>query len=125
VRTIAVVDDDLRVLESLRNLLASCGYKAVSYSSVEMFLASNALSQTDCIIADVEMRQFSGLELLQHVRASRSEVPIVIITGKPSANSRAFYLGKGANGFFRKPIDCLALVLLIDDLLTRPDKPKS
>jgi FixJ family two-component response regulator len=27
-RTIAVVDDDLRVLESLINLLASCGYKA-------------------------------------------------------------------------------------------------
>jgi CheY-like chemotaxis protein len=38
------------------------------------------------------------------------EVPVVIITGKPSANSKAFYLDKGANGFFRKSIDGQALV---------------
>jgi FixJ family two-component response regulator len=118
VRTIAVVDDDLRVLESLQNLLASCGYKAVTYWSAEMFLASDGLSQTDCIIADVEMRQIGGLELLERIRVSQSEVPVVIITGKPSANSKAFYLDKGANGCFRKPIDGQALVDLIDDLLT-------
>jgi FixJ family two-component response regulator len=62
VRTIAVVDDDLRVLESLQNLFASCGCKTVTYSSAEMFLASDGCSQTDCIIADVEMKQLSGLE---------------------------------------------------------------
>jgi FixJ family two-component response regulator len=33
--TIAVIDDDLRVLESLVNLLASFGYKAESYKSAE------------------------------------------------------------------------------------------
>jgi len=123
--TIAVVDDDLRVLESLQNLLASCGYKAVTYSSADMFLGSSELSQADCIIADVGMRQISGLELLQRVRASQSEVPVVIITGRPSANSKAFYLDNGADGFFRKPIDGQALVDLIDDLLTRPIKPTS
>ena len=120
-----MVDDDLRVLESLQNLLASCGYKAVTYSSADMFFASSELSQADCIIADVGMRQISGLELLQSVRASQSEVPVVIITGRPSANSRAFYLDNGADGFFRKPIDGQALVDLIDDLLTRSIKPTS
>ena len=121
--TIAVVDDDLRVLESVQNLLASGGYKAVTYSYAEMFLASDGLSQTDCIIADVEMMQISGLGLLQRVRTSQSEVPVVIITGKPLADPKAFH--KGANGFVRKPIDGHALVDLIDDLLSRPVKPKS
>jgi FixJ family two-component response regulator len=125
VRAIAVVDDDLRVLESLQNLLASCGYKAETYSSAEVFLASDGLSQTDCIIVDVGMRQIGGLELLQSIRASQSEVPVIITTGKPSANSKAFYLDKGASGFFRKPIDGEALVGLIDELITRPVKPKS
>ena len=118
-RTITVIDDDLRVLDSLQNLLASCGYKAVTYSSAERFLTSDGLSQTDCIIADVGMRRISGLQLLQRLRTSQSGVPIIIITGKPSANSEAFYLGEGANGFFRKPVDGLALVDLIDDLLVR------
>jgi FixJ family two-component response regulator len=122
-RTIVVVDDDLRVLESLQNLLASRGYMVAAYSSAEGFLASNAISHTDCIIADVGMRKISGLELLQRIRA-QSEVPVVIITGKPLVNSKAFYLDKGASGFLRKPIDGQALVDLIDELLTRRVKPK-
>ena len=112
-RTIAVIDDDLRVLESLVNLLASCGYKAESYGSAEQFLECDGLSKSFCIIADVEMRKMSGLGLLQHVKSIRSPVPVVIITGKPSENSESFYLEKGAIGFFRKPVDGDALIDLI------------
>ena len=115
-RTIAVIDDDHRVLVSLQNLLASCGYKAETYSSAELFLSSGALSRTSCIITDVEMRRMSGLGLLQHVRSRQSDVPVIIITGKPSDNSETFYLDRGANGFFRKPIDGDALLTLINNL---------
>ena len=118
VRTIAVIDDDFRVLEALQNLLASYGYMAKTYSSAEVFFASDGLSDTQCIIADVEMRQISGLELLQRLRISHCEVPVIIITGKPSAKNETFYLDQGANGFFRKPVDGPALVTLIDHLLT-------
>ena|SRR5689334_6668938 len=118
VRIIAVIDDDLRVLESLQNLLASYGYKAETYSSADLFLASGGPSHSNCIIADVEMRQMTGLELLQHLRGMHCEIPVIVITGKPSAHGEAFYLDKGANGFFRKPIDGQALVTLIDNLLS-------
>jgi FixJ family two-component response regulator len=112
-RTIAVIDDDLRVLESLVNLLASFGYKAESYKSAEQFLESGTLSRTCCVVTDVEMRQMSGLGLLQHLKNSNCAVPVIIITGKPSARSDAFYLENGAVGFFRKPVDGDALVELI------------
>ena len=112
-RTIAVIDDDLRVLESLVNLLASFGYKAESYASAEQFLTSGGLSRTSCIITDVEMRQMSGLGLLQYLKSGNSTIPIIIITGKASARSEAFYLESGAVGFFRKPVDGDALVELI------------
>jgi FixJ family two-component response regulator len=112
-RRIAVIDDDLRVLESLVNLLASFGYKAESYNSAEQYLASGTLSQTSCIITDVEMRQMSGLGLLQYLKNNNSTIPVIIITGKPSARSEAFYLESGAVGFFRKPVDGDALIELI------------
>jgi FixJ family two-component response regulator len=111
-RRIAVIDDDLRVLESLVNLLASFGYKAESYKSAEEFLGSGNVSQTSCIVTDVEMRQMSGLGLLQHLKSNHSTVPVIIITGKPSARSELFYLENGAVGFFRKPVDGDALVEL-------------
>jgi FixJ family two-component response regulator len=112
-RRIAVIDDDLRVLESLVNLLASFGYKAESYKSAEQFLEFGTPSRTSCIITDVEMRQMSGLDLLQHLKNSNCAVPVIIITGKPSERSEAFYLERGAVGFFRKPVDGDALVELI------------
>jgi FixJ family two-component response regulator len=112
-RKIAVIDDDLRVLESLVNLLASFGYEAESYKSAEEFLASGNLSQTSCIVTDVEMRQMSGLGLLQYLKNNNYTVPVIIITGKPSARSETFYLTSGAVGFFRKPVDGDALLELI------------
>ena len=112
-RTVAVIDDDLRVLESLVNLLASFGYSAESYKSAEQFLTSAALSRLCCIVTDVEMRQMSGLGLLQYLKNSSCTVPVIIITGKPAARSEAFYLESGAAGFFRKPVDGDALVELI------------
>ena len=112
-RRIAVIDDDPRVLESLVNLLASFGYKAESYKSAEQFLESDTLPRTSCIVTDVEMRQMSGLGLLQYLKNSNSTVPVIIITGKPSARSETFYLESGAVGFFRKPVDGDALLELI------------
>ena len=112
-RTIAVVDDDLRVLESLINLLASCGYKAEGYGSAEEFLESGGLQKSSCVITDVEMRQMSGLGLLHHINSATDSLPVVIITGKPSEKSESFYLERGAVGFFRKPVDGDALVDLL------------
>src|SRR5580698_10544283 len=118
-RIIAVIDDHDRVRESLHNLLASYGYKAEAFASAELFLASHGPSRSNCIIADIQMRkrQMTGLELLERVRSSQPELPVIIITGKPSSRSEAFYRDKGANGFFRKPVDSQALMALVGHLL--------
>jgi FixJ family two-component response regulator len=119
-RSIAVIDDDLRVLESLINLLASCGYQAEGYGSAEEFLDTGGLQRNSCVITDVEMRQMSGLGLLQHIKSTMAQLPVVIITGKPSENSELFYLEKGAAGFFRKPVDGDALVDLLKRVCKNP-----
>jgi FixJ family two-component response regulator len=113
-RTIAVIDDDLRVVESLINLLRSSGYRAEGYGSAEEFLDSGGLQKSSCVITDVEMRQMNGLGLLHHINSTKSPLPVVIITGKLSKESESFYLEKGAVGFFRKPVDGDALVDLLN-----------
>ena len=119
-RTIAVVDDDLRVLESVINLLASCGYQAEGYCSAEEFLEAGGLKKSSCVITDVEMRQMSGLGLLHHINSAASSLPVIIITGKPSEKSESFYLERGAVGFFRKPVDGDALVDLVRGVCRNP-----
>jgi FixJ family two-component response regulator len=119
-RTIAVIDDDPRVLESLVNLLAAYGYSAQSYISAEQFLQAGGPGKCSCVIADVEMPQMSGLGLLEHLQGSDWDVPMILITGKPSVRSEAFYRERGAIGFFRKPVDGDTLVELICSVCGRP-----
>src|ERR1700737_2982839 len=87
-RRIAVIDDDLRVLESLVNLLASFGYKAESYKSAEQFLGSGTLSRTCCIVTDVEMRQMTGLGLLRHLKNSNYTVPVIMVVSMGRRNTQ-------------------------------------
>jgi FixJ family two-component response regulator len=119
-RTIAVIDDDLRVVESLINLLRSSGYQAEGYGSAEEFLDSGGLQKSSCVITDVEMRQMGGLGLLQHINSTKSPLPVVVITGKASQDSESLYLQKGAVGFFRKPVDGDALVDLLKEFCRNP-----
>lgn len=116
VRSIAVIDDDPRVVESLINLLASFGYKSDGYDSAEQFLQSGKLSRTSCIVTDIEMGRMSGFGLLRHLKSNNCAVPVIMITGKPSERSESYYLENGAIGFFRKPVDGDALLHLIDSV---------
>jgi FixJ family two-component response regulator len=120
-RTIAVIDDDPRVVESLVNLLAAYGYPAQSYVSAEQFLIAGGPGKSSCVIADVEMPQMSGLGLLEHLKASDCDVPMILITGKPSVRSEEFYRERGAIGFFRKPVDGDTLVELICSICRQPN----
>ena len=120
-RTIAVIDDDPRVLESLVSLLASYGYEARRYISAEQFLQAGGPGKSGCIIADIQMRQMSGLGLLEHLRGSNCDVPMILITGNPSTRSEAFYRERGAAAFFRKPVDGDALVEVIRSVWSRPE----
>jgi FixJ family two-component response regulator len=63
----------------------------------------------------------SGLGLLEHLRGSDCDVPIILITGNPAGNSEAFYRERGATAFFRKPIDGDALVEVIRSVWSGPE----
>ena len=57
---VATVDDDRRVRESLRSVLESAGYGALTFESAEEFLRSGALSSVTCVIADVRLPGMDG-----------------------------------------------------------------
>jgi FixJ family two-component response regulator len=112
-RSIAIVDDDCRVLESLANLIASFGYQAYPFTSAADMLAAGILPRVSCVITDREMPRMSGLDLLAHIRQSGLSVPVIIITGELSEDTESFYFSLGAAGFLRKPLDDDALHCLL------------
>ncbi len=81
-RTVAVVDDDYRILESLESLLESAGHSVRLFSSGEAFLESGVLADLDCLISDISMPGIDGFGLLRITRLDRPDLPVIFITGR-------------------------------------------
>ena len=114
---ISIVDDDASVREATKELVRSLGYSAAAFASAEDFLKSGQLSETACLISDVQMPGLSGIDLQRRLIADGHRMPIIFITAFPDERARARALGAGAIGFLTKPyreeslIECLGQAL--------------
>ena len=107
---VSVVDDDESVRESLPDLLRQFGFAAEAFPSAEAFLASEALSDTRCLILDIAMPGMSGPDLQQELRRRRHEIPIVFITARSDETIRPHLLAQGAVECLFKPFSEAALL---------------
>src|SRR5258706_13107192 len=121
--TIAVVDDDQRILESLQNLLESADYAVRSFASAAALLETDCLLEIDCLISDIDMPVKDGFELLRVAHAARPELPVILITGHPEMLSRSPATGAGHYRSFKKPFDGQDLLTAISDALRKPHLP--
>jgi FixJ family two-component response regulator len=106
---IAVVDDDIRVLESLEELLESAGHRVLSFTGVAAFLAVER-SCVDCLLTDIGMPGTDGFELLEIVKRSNPGLPVFLITGRHEIADQRRAAAKNISGFFRKPFDAQLLL---------------
>jgi FixJ family two-component response regulator len=114
---IAVVDDDVRVLESIQELLESAGHSVCSFSSAQSLLKDDILSEIDCLIADIGMPLINGFELHRLARDVRPDLPVIFITARPEAATQKRAAAQGHQGFFRKPFDGPALLAAVKQAL--------
>ncbi len=118
--TIAVADDDARLLESLADLLESAGYEVRTFGSARALLDSGSLFDVDCLITDIGMPVIDGFELEQLVRQARPELPIILVTGRHEIADQKRAIAQG-NRFFRKPFDGQVLLTAINQAILGVD----
>jgi len=106
--TIAVVDDDQSIRESLPDLLRELGFQAQAFSSAAEFLNSGP-EEFQCMILDVAMPGMSGPELQKHLKASGYRIPIIFITARRDEVTTRRLVEGGAVGCLYKPFTCEAL----------------
>lgn len=102
---ISIVDDDAPFRESMRRLMRSLGYTADIFPSAADFLASSRLSETSCLIADVNMPEMTGLELFRHLSRAGRSIPTILVTAYPRDVDRASALNEGVLCYLAKAID--------------------
>lgn len=112
--TVAIVDDDPRVLESLEELLESAGYVVHCFPSAEALLACD-LADADLLITDIGLPNVDGLQLRTFARQRKPDLPVFLITGRHEIADQT--RAKGITGFFRKPFDGAALLAAIGEAI--------
>jgi FixJ family two-component response regulator len=117
--TVFVVDDDISIRESLKNLLTRAGWRAELFASAQEFLASRRASSPSCLILDMSLPDLNGLELQQRIAGERSEMPIIFITGYGDIPMSVQAMKAGAVEFLTKPYTAAVLLQAIQGALER------
>ena len=112
-RTLLIVDDDRHLLKSLR-VVFSDSHHVLTSLSAEDALEVLEHEPIDVILLDVILPGKDGIELLQIIRATHPNLPVVMISGAPSIRPVMRALELGACDYIRKPFDIDELRLVVE-----------
>jgi FixJ family two-component response regulator len=114
-----VVDDDASVREAIQSLIRSVGLHVESYASAQEFLSSKRNDLPGCIVLDVRLPGFSGLELQRKLADADIRIPIIFMTGHGDIPMSVKAMKAGAVEFLTKPFRDQDLLDAIQQALER------
>jgi len=115
--TVLLVEDDPAGRELGEYNLTAGGY------SVELAAdGAEALSRFDAarhhlVVTDLRMPGASGMQVLEHVRATAPDVPVVVITAHGSVEAAVQAMRAGAHDFIEKPFSRDVLLITVERAL--------
>jgi FixJ family two-component response regulator len=79
-KVVAVVDDDLSMLNAAESLLDAHGFTTIKFSSAEEFLGDRGATRADCLLVDIHLDGASGIELRRQLKVSHPKLPVIFMT---------------------------------------------
>jgi two-component system response regulator FixJ len=112
-----VIDDDPAMRDSLDFLLSSAGFKVTLFDTAADFLDARADLRSGCVVSDVRMPGIDGMDLLRHLKANASSMPVIIMTGHGDIPLAVEAMRLGALDFIEKPFEDERLIGMIEAAL--------
>jgi DNA-binding response OmpR family regulator len=118
-RHILIVDDEPNVRLVFRTALESTGAELAAAEDGEAALAWLRANAVDLVLLDLQMPGIGGMGVLEQLRASGNDVPVIIITAHGSIPDAVAAMKLGAIDFLSKPLTPDALRRAVADVLAR------
>jgi FixJ family two-component response regulator len=109
-----IVEDDGSVRVALARLLDGAGYVTRSYSSAAEFLLARREHEPGCIVLDVGLPGFDGMELQAALANAGDRRPIVFVTGMGDIEMSVRAMKAGAVDFLTKPVKTELLLKAVE-----------
>ena len=110
-RTIAIVDDDPDILQSIELAFRHEGARTLTAPDGLGALHIVREDRPDLLVLDMMLPRSSGLLVLEKLHEEGSSLPVIMVTANQGKRHREFALGLGARAYLCKPV---SLVRLLD-----------
>lgn len=116
---ILLIEDDVSLADSLKNLLTNKGFQVETVSDGETGRDHAELGIYDLLILDMMTPNLDGYSLVSQARAKLLGTPILLLTDGSDVENRIAGLNAGADYILTKPYDSRELLACINALLRR------
>jgi two-component system OmpR family response regulator len=116
---ILLVEDDTMLAEAVTRALKQSSHmvqRAAGGQEADRALVAN---EYDLVLLDLGLPQMDGFEVLQRLRARRTQVPVLILTVRDSVEDRVAGLDLGADDYLTKPFELSELEARVRALIRR------
>ena len=116
-QSLAIIDDDAAVRQSLMWLLESETLQVSGFDSAEQFLAHPGHAGFNCLIIDLRLSGMSGILLLQALAKWPYCPPAIMLTGHGDVPHAVAAFKLGVMDFLEKPFDDVHLIDMVSQCL--------
>lgn len=122
-KKIVIVEDELFMREELQLILEKEGYDTFCITKFSNVVDEIIAASPDLVLLDLNLPGISGFEICKGLR-HKSNVPILILTGRDQMKDELHALDIGADEYINKPCHKERLLARITNLLRRLDDRK-
>ncbi|MCF7980925.1 MAG: EAL domain-containing protein [Pseudomonadales bacterium] len=101
--TLLLVDDEPRMLQSLRDLMIASGYKVVTALGGQEAVTRLNGSPIDLMLLDLKMPGFSGHQVMDYLDEKNIDTTVIVVSGETSFDSMSQVLRRRAYDYIKKP----------------------
>ncbi len=116
---ILIIDDERSIRNVLKDILTNEGFKVDEAADGEEGIKKFNSQAYDLVLCDIKMPKVDGLEFLDSVTQSNSEVPVIMISGHGNIETAVDAVKKGAFDYISKPPDLNRLLITIRNALDK------
>ncbi len=115
---VLIVEDDHAVRRSLKFALEVEGMQVRLYGSGAELLADQDVPRRGCLVVDYYLPEMNGIDVLDRLRARKTELPAILITTNASPKVRSRAARSGFRQVLEKPLQDSSLVAGIQNALS-------
>ncbi len=118
-KVISVVEDEKDLNELVKKYLEKDGYEVRSYLTYDSAAVHTSDDDVHLWVLDIMLDDKSGFDLIEDIRASSPNVPVIFMSARDKEFDRIIGLEKGSDDYITKPFSPKELVLRINNIIKR------